>query len=156
MTDNYDSDSLPQVSQPVTSDIVIPNVIHNNDFWDNDYHVTFLFSHSSYLKTNARVLTLFVLYIAHFIQKYTIGNYLIEQFSPIIETGSFMWHLFQTISAVEWDYFKISLQANVPSLVEVMRILYSPNLPQELAPDMEMTVDEPPVVEEALFTTYYI
>jgi len=109
MTDDYNSDSLPQVSQPVTSDIVTPNVTHDNDFWDNDYHVIFLFSHSSYLKTNARVLTLFVLCIVHFIQKHTIGSYLIEQFSSITGAGSLMWHLFQTIFAVEWDYFKISL-----------------------------------------------
>jgi len=34
-----------------------------------------------------------------------------------------------------------------------MRTLYGPNLPQEPSPDVEMAVDELPVVEEIPFTT---
>jgi len=39
------------------------------------------------------------------------------------------------------------------SLVEAIRTLYSPNLSQKLSPDVEMVVNEPPVVEKASFTT---
>ena len=63
-----------------------------------------------------------------------------------------MWHLFQTVSAVGWNRFKVSPQPDSPSLVETMRTLYGPNLPQEPFLDTEMAVDQP-AVEEALFTT---
>jgi len=63
-----------------------------------------------------------------------------------------MWHLFQTVSAAGWDRFKILPQPNSPSLVEAMRTLYGPNLPQEPSLDTEMAVDQP-AVEEAPFTT---
>jgi len=63
-----------------------------------------------------------------------------------------MWHLFQTVSVVGWDRFKVSFQPDSPSLVEAMRTLYGPNLSQEPSPDTEMAVDQP-VVEEAPFTT---
>jgi len=63
-----------------------------------------------------------------------------------------MWHLFQTVSAVGWDRFKVSPQPDSPSLVEAMRTLYGPNLPQEPSLDNEMAVDQP-AVEEAPFTT---
>jgi len=62
-----------------------------------------------------------------------------------------MWHLLQTVSAAGWDHFKISPQPDSPSLVETMRTLYGPNLPQELSLDTEIAVDQP-VVEEAPFT----
>jgi len=63
-----------------------------------------------------------------------------------------MWHLFQTVSAVGWDHFKVSLQPDSPSLVKAMRTLYGPNLPQEPSLDNEIAVDQP-AVKEALFTT---
>ena len=63
-----------------------------------------------------------------------------------------MWHLFQTVSAAGWDCFKVLPQPNSPSLVEAIRTLYGPNLPQEPFPDTEMAVDQP-AVEEAPFTT---
>jgi len=63
-----------------------------------------------------------------------------------------MRHLFQTVSAAEWDRFKVSPQPNSPSLVETMRTFYGPNLPQEPSPDTEMAVDQP-AMEEAPFTT---
>jgi len=63
-----------------------------------------------------------------------------------------MWHLFQTVSTVGWDHFKVSPQPNSPSLVEAMRTLYGPNSPQELSPDVKMVVEQL-AVEEALFTT---
>jgi len=103
-----DCDSLPQVSQPVTSNIVTPDVTHDCDLWDSEHHITFLSGHFGYLENNAKVLALSVLYIAHFIQKHPIGNYPIEQFSPILGAGSIMWHLFQTVYVVGWDRFKIS------------------------------------------------
>ena len=62
-----DNDSLSQVSQPVTSDIVTPEITHDSDFWNGDYCITLLSSHPSYLETDARVLAWSVLYIAHFI-----------------------------------------------------------------------------------------
>jgi len=52
-----------------------------------------------------------------------------------------MWHLFQTVSTAGWDRFKISPQSDSLSLVEAMRTLYGPNLPQEPSPDTEMAVD---------------
>jgi len=63
-----------------------------------------------------------------------------------------MWHLFQTVSAAGWDRFKVSPQPDLSLLVEAMRTLYGPNLPQEPSPDTEMAVDQP-AVEEAPFTT---
>jgi len=144
----HDHDSLPQVSQPMTSDIVT----HDGDLWDGEYYVTSLSGYFGYLENDAKVLALSVLCIARFIQKHSIGSHPIEQFSPILGAGSIMWHLFQTISAAGWDRFKVSPQPDLPLLVEAMRTLYGPNLPQELSPDTEMAVDQP-AVEEAPFTT---
>jgi len=56
------------------------------------------------------------------------------------------------MSAAGWDYFKILPQPNSPLLVEAIRTLYGPNLPQEPSPNTEMAVDQP-AVEEAPFTT---
>jgi len=84
VTDNYiilviyNNDSLPQVSQPVTSDIVTPEITYNSDFWNGDYYVTSLSGHPSYLETDARVLVWSVLHIACFIQKHANGSYPIE------------------------------------------------------------------------------
>ena len=52
-----------------------------------------------------------------------------------------MWHLFQAVSIVGWDRFKVSPQSDSPSLVEAMRTFYGPNLLQEPSLDIEMAVD---------------
>jgi len=148
----YERDSLPQASQPMTSDIVTHDVTHNCNLWDGEYHVTSLSGHFGYLENDAKVLASSVLRIVCFIQKHPIGSRPIEQFPPILEAGSIMWHLFQTMSAVGWDRFKVLPQPDSPLLVEAMRTLYGPNLPQELSLDTEMAVDQP-AVEEAPFTT---
>jgi len=62
-----DHDSLPQVSQPVTSNIVIPGVTHDCDLWDSEHHVTSLSGHFGYLENDAKVLASSVLHIARFI-----------------------------------------------------------------------------------------
>ena len=111
--------------KPVTSNIVTPDVTPDCDLWDGEYHVTSLSGHFGYLKNNAKVLTSSVLRIARFIQKHPIGSCPIEQFSPILGTGSIMWHLFQTVFAAGWDRFKVSPQPDSPSLVEAMRTLLS-------------------------------
>ena len=134
------------------SNIVTPNITHDCDLWDGEYHVISLSGHFGYLENDAKVLTLSVLCIARFIQKHPIGSCPIEQFPPILGAGSIMWHLFQTVSVAGWDRFKVSPQPDSPSLVEVMRTLYGPNLPQEPSPDTEIAVDQP-AVEEAPFTT---
>ena len=103
VTCDSDRDSLPQASQPVTSNIVTPNV-------------TFLSGHFGYLENDAKVLASFVLRIARFIQKHPIGSRPIEQFPPILGAGSIMWHLFQTVSAAGWDRFKVSPQPDSPHL----------------------------------------
>jgi len=95
-----DSDSLPQASQQVTGDIVIPDVTHDCDLWDGEHHVTSLSGHFGYLENDAKVLTSFVLRIARFIQKHPIGSHPIGQLPFILGAGSIMWHLFQTVSAV--------------------------------------------------------
>jgi len=136
----------------VTSNIVTPDVTPDCDLWDGEHHVTSLFDHFGYLENDAKVLASFVLRIAHFIQTHSIGSRPIEQFPPILGAGSIMWHLFQTMSTVGWDRFKISPRPDSPSLVEAMRTLYGPNLSQELSPDTEMAVDQP-AVEETPFTT---
>ena len=64
-----------------------------------------------------------------------------------------MWHLFQAVSVAEQNCFKILSQTNASSLTEAIRIFYGPSLPQKPSPDIKMTVDELPVVEEAPFTT---
>ena len=94
-----DSDSLPQASQQVTSDIVTHDVTHDCDLWDGEHHVTSLSGHFGYLENDAKVLASSVLRIARFIQKHPIGSCPIEQFPPILGAGSIMWHLFQTVSA---------------------------------------------------------
>ena len=83
-------DRLPQVSQPVTSNIVTPDITHDCDLWDGEHHVTFLSGHFGYLENDAKVLASSVLRIARFIQKHPIGSRPIEQFSPILGAGSIM------------------------------------------------------------------
>ena len=117
-------DSLPQVLQPVTSNIVTSDVTHDCDLWDGEHHVTSLSGHFGYLENDAKVLASSVLHIARFIQKHPIRSCPIEQFPPILGAGSIMWHLFQTMSAAGWDRFKVSLQPDSPSLVEAMRTLF--------------------------------
>ena len=99
VTRDSDRDSLPQASQPVTSNIVTRDVTHDCDLWDGEHHVTSLSSHFGYLENDAKVLALSVLRIARFIQKHPIGSRPIEQFPSILGAGSIMWHLFQTVSA---------------------------------------------------------
>ena len=137
----HDSDSLPQASQQVTSDIVTHDVTYDGDLWDGEHHITSLSGYFGYLENDAKVLTSSVLCITCFIQKHPIRNHPIEQFSPILGADSIMWHLFQTVSVAEWNCFKVSPQSDLPSVVEVMRTLYGPNLPQEPSPDTEMAVD---------------
>jgi len=143
-----DCDSLPQASQQVTSDVVT----YDCDLWDGEHHVTSLSGHFGYLENDTKVLASSVLHIAHFIQKHPIESHPIEQFPPILEVGSIIWHLFQTVSAARWNHFKVSPQPDSPSLVEAIRTLYGPNLPQEPSLDTEMAVDQP-AVEKAPFTT---
>jgi len=83
-----DSDSLPQTSQYVTSNIVTPDITHDCDLWDSEHYVISLFGHFGYLENNAKVLALSVLCIACFIQKHSIGNCPIEQFPPILGASS--------------------------------------------------------------------
>ena len=147
-----DYDTLPQTSQPMTSDIVTSNITYDCDLWDGEHHVTSLFGYFSYLENDAKVLASSILRITRFIQKHPIGSHPIEQFPSILGAGSIMWHLFQTVSAAEWDRFKVSPQSDSPLLVKAMRTLYGPNLPQEPSLDTEMAVDQP-AVEEAPFTT---
>jgi len=98
-TVTHDRNSLPQASQPVTSNIVTSDVTHDCDLWDSEHYVTSLSGYFGYLENDAKVLASSVLCIAHFIQKHPIGSRPIEQFPPILRAGSIMWHLFQTVSA---------------------------------------------------------
>ena len=63
----YDCDSLPQMSQQVTSDIITPNVTYDCDLWDSEHHVISLSGHFGYLENDAKVLALFILRITCFI-----------------------------------------------------------------------------------------
>jgi len=85
VTRDSDHDYLHQASQPVTSNIVTPDV-------------TSLSGHFGYLENDAKVLASSVLRIARFIQKHPIGSRPIEQFPSILGAGSIIWHLFQTVS----------------------------------------------------------
>jgi len=62
----------------MTSDIVISDIIYDSNFWDSKHYIISFSSHPGYLKTDAKVLASFVLYIVYFIQKYIIGSCLIE------------------------------------------------------------------------------
>jgi len=126
-----DYDSLPQASQQVTSNIVIHDVTYDCNLWDGKYHVTSLSGHFGYLENNAKILTSSVLCITRFIHKHPIRSHPIEQFPPILGAGSIMWHLFQTMSAIGWDCFKVLSQPDFPLLMKTMRTLYGPNLLQE-------------------------
>ena len=96
MTSDYDtlviykSDSLPQVSQLVTSDIVTYDITHDSNLQDSEHYIISLFGHFGYLENDAKALASSVLYIACFIQKHPIRSCPIEQFSPILGTGSIM------------------------------------------------------------------
>ena len=65
ITDDYDT--LPQMSQPMTSDIVTSNITYDCDLWDGEYHVTSLSGHFSYLENDAKVLASSILCITRFI-----------------------------------------------------------------------------------------
>jgi len=86
----YNYNSLLQLLYLVTSNIVTHDVTHDCDLWDGDHHVISLLGHSAFIESNARVLALSILYIAHFIQKHPIGSHPIKQFSPILGMGSIM------------------------------------------------------------------
>ena len=62
-----DYDTLPQMSQPMTSDIVTSNITYDCDLWDGEYHVTSLSGHFSYLENDAKVLASSILCITRFI-----------------------------------------------------------------------------------------
>jgi len=74
----YDCDSLPQMSQQVTSDIITHNIIHDCNLWDGEHHVTSLSGHFGYLENDAKVLASSILHIARFIQKHPIRSHPIE------------------------------------------------------------------------------
>jgi len=82
----------------MTSDIVTHNITHDSNLWDGEHHITSLSGHFGYLKNDVKVLALFVLCIARFIQKYPIGSCSIGQLPPILGASSIMWYLFQTVS----------------------------------------------------------
>jgi len=46
-----DHDSLPQASQPMTSNIVTPDITYDCDLWDGEHHVIFLSSYFGYLES---------------------------------------------------------------------------------------------------------
>jgi len=46
-----DSDSLPQASQPMTSNIITSDVTHDCDLWDGEHHVISLSGHFGYLES---------------------------------------------------------------------------------------------------------
>jgi len=148
----HDYDNLPNMSQHMISSGMTSNITHDCNFWDGDHHVTSLSGNIGYLDNNTKVLAASILRIACFIQKHPIGSQSLEQFPSILEAGSTMWILFQAMSEVGWDHFKISPHPNAPSLIEVMRTVYGPSPPHKPSPDVEMAVDEP-AVEETPFTT---
>ena len=74
----------------MTSDIVISDIIYDSNFWDSKHYIISFSSHPGYLKTDAKVLASFVLYIVYFIQKYANESCPIEQLSSIIEVGFLM------------------------------------------------------------------
>ena len=88
VTRDSDSDCLHQALQPVTSNIVTPDVTHDCDLWDGEHYVTSLSGHFGYLENDAKVLVSSVLRIARFIQKHPIKSRPIEQFPPILGAGS--------------------------------------------------------------------
>ena len=90
-------------------------------------------------------------HLACFIKQHPLREHPIEQFSTILEVGSYIWNLLQAISETGWNYFKISLQPNAPTLVEAMRTVYGPIPIPTPSPDVEMAVDAPEV-EEVAFT----
>ena len=91
------------------------------------------------------------MYLAHFIQKYPLKGCPIEQFPSVLGIGFYIWRLFQAVSEVGWNHFKILSQSDVPMLVEVMRTIYGPIPVPTLSPDIKMAIDAPEV-EEVTFT----
>jgi len=54
---NNDSDNLHHISQPVTSNIIIPDITYNCDLWNDEHHVTSLSSHFGYFFFVQRFIT---------------------------------------------------------------------------------------------------
>ena len=72
----------------MTNDIVTHDITHDRDLWDGEHYITSLSGYFGYLENDAKVLASSVLHITRFIQKHSIGNCPIEQFSPILGAGS--------------------------------------------------------------------
>ena len=78
--------------------IVTYIVIHDTDLWNGNYYIMSLSSYDMHLKANAKVLTTFLIYLAHFIQKHPLKSYPIEQFLSILRISFYVWRLLQAVS----------------------------------------------------------
>jgi len=47
------------------------NITHSTKLWDGNYYMLLLSSYSKHLKTNAKILSLFLKYLIYFIKKYS-------------------------------------------------------------------------------------
>ena len=83
--------------------------------------------YTGHLKADAKMLSLSLNYFVYF-KKCFFEGYSIEQFPTILGVSSYVWNLFQTILEASLDYFKISSQFNIFTLIEVIRTIYGPNL----------------------------
>jgi len=80
---------------------------------------------------------------------------LLSRYSGYLETDTKMFFFFlkclKCFSKSGWNYFKISSQSNVFTLIEVIRTVYSPNSILTLSPDIKIVVNVLEI-EEVTFT----
>ena len=75
------AESAPQLGREC--DCVTYNVTHDTDLWDGDYYVTSLSGYDIHLETDAKVLAISLICLAHFIQKHPLKGHPIEQFPSV-------------------------------------------------------------------------
>ena len=129
--------------------LVNRNTTYNTELWNGDHHILSLSNYSRYLETNAKILSLSFKHLTYFIKKCSLRGQSVNQFPTILGVGSYIWNLLQAISEAKQDYFKVLSQYDTPTLVEVIRTIYGPDLVPIFSPNIEIAGDVPEAKEVA-------
>ena len=100
-----------------------------------------LSGYSRHLETDTKMLSLSLECLTHFIKTCPLGEHSVNQFPTIFGVGSHVWNLLQMISEARWDCFKVSPQPDTSTLMEAIKIIYSPDLVPTPFPEVKMAVD---------------
>ena len=72
---------------------MIYNITHDTNLWDSNHYVILLFGCNIHLEADAKVFAIFLMCLAHFIQKHLLKGHPIEQFPSFLGIGSYVWRL---------------------------------------------------------------